>query len=69
MSAHADAVTEDVAVRPLVAKLVHAVSLHQAEWPVVGIDLDDPAFVASRASVDAALRGVKHAVGRTFGRP
>jgi len=56
----------DPAIRPLVVRLNHLMSLHQAEWPVVGIDLDDRTYVASRetivgvvASLVSAARGMR----------
>lgn len=55
MAAYADLAGDEPAVRPLVIQLVHLVSLHQAEWPVVAIDLDDPAYVSSRVSIEATL--------------
>jgi hypothetical protein len=40
--------------RQLYVRVQHLVALHQAEWPVVAIDLDHPAYVASTRAIRAA---------------
>jgi len=62
MARHADLVDDEATIRPLVVQLVHLVSLHQAEWPVVAIDLDDPAYTSSRVSIEATLARLASAV-------
>ncbi len=42
-------------LRPLAMNLRIQITLHQAEWPVVDIDLDDASYVASRRNIEAGL--------------
>jgi hypothetical protein len=64
MAGHADLIGDDPAIRSLVRQLLHLVSLHQAEWPVVDIDLDDPAYVSSRVAIESTLDLLASAVDK-----
>lgn len=67
-SAETVPLAERDAARDLVRRLRHEASLHQAEWPVVRIDLDDPAYVRSRRTVEEAVSDVVLAAQR-IGKP
>lgn len=49
-------------MRPLVIRLNHLVSLHQAEWPVVSIDLDDPSYTSSCERISSTIEQIADAM-------
>lgn len=61
-AAIADCPAAEPEVRPIFTRLRHGITLHQAEWPVVAIDLDDPSYKTSVRDLAATLQQLAVAV-------
>lgn len=62
MAANVAQLQDGTTVRPLVIRLNHLVSLHQAEWPVVSIDLDDPSYTSSCERISSTIEQIADAM-------